>query len=427
MKPAAPGGARTARRAGFCIEKEYIMMVHTLRRRSVLAGLLGGALGVRAQTPGSSSSQGACSEISLGCATSVNPVFDAQRTLWLAWVGQGAVCVARSSDGGASFGAPIVVGRHGTLLDVGSDARPAIAIDARGRIAVAYAIFTAETHQNGHILVSTSSDGGASFSRPRVLSHSALSQRFPVLLPDASGGLFASWIDKRGASREELRDVASAVGYAWSRDGGATFDSDKVVRDRSCDCCAPAAALDAHGRPVLLYRNVAGARLRDHVMVTFADADKPAARRRIAADRWEIDACPHHGPSLAVTADGACHAAWYTEGEARQGLFYARSTDAGRTFSTPRPVGNASRQAGRPFLLARGNEVWLAWKEFDGARVLVKLRQSHDGGRKWSADRLVADSGDAADNPVLVSDGERVHLSWMTRREGYRLIPLEDA
>ena len=238
--------------------------------------------------------------------------------------------------------------------------------------------------------------------------------------------MFATWIDERSASPSQPRQ-SSALGYAWSQDGGVTFDGDRIVRHASCDCCAPAAAFDPLRRPVLLYRSVLGERLRDHSIVTFGASHTPGTPRPVAEDRWEIDACPHLGPSLAITADVSYHAAWFTEGEVRKGLFYARSTDAGRTFSTPQPVGDASRQAGRPFLLARGESVWLVWKEFEGARVLVMQRQSHKGGRKWSSDRLIADSNDAADNPVLVSDGERVYVSWMTRANGYRLIPLEDA
>jgi hypothetical protein len=38
----------------------------------------------------------------------------------------------------------------------------------------------------------------------------------------------------------------------------------------------------------------------------------------------------------------------------------------------------------------------------------------------------MAGTADASDHPLLVANGERVFLSWMTRADGYRLLPLED-
>jgi hypothetical protein len=38
----------------------------------------------------------------------------------------------------------------------------------------------------------------------------------------------------------------------------------------------------------------------------------------------------------------------------------------------------------------------------------------------------VAETADASDHPLLVADKQRAYLSWLTRNEGYRLIPLGD-
>jgi len=45
----------------------------------------------------------------------------------------------------------------------------------------------------------------------------------------------------------------------------------------------------------------------------------------------------------------------------RSGLFYARSADAGKTFSKAISVGNSARQAGHAAVLSRGKNVYLAW------------------------------------------------------------------
>ena len=70
--------------------------------------------------------------------------------------------------------------------------------------------------------------------------------------------------------------------------------------------------------------------------------------------------------------------------------------------------------------------VWLAWKEFDGEVAVVNVMQSRDDGMTWSAVRAIARTKDASDHPLLIANGERVYLSWLTHKEGYRLIALGD-
>jgi hypothetical protein len=126
-------------------------------------------------------------------------------------------------------------------------------------------------------------------------------------------------------------------------------------------------------------------------------------------------------------ADGTYHATWFTEGRARQGLFYARSTDGGRTFSEPMPIGDAERSPSRPFVLANAGVVWMVWKEFDGEHTTVNVMDSLDHGKTWSVPKALAQTSDASDHPLLVSNGRRVFVSWMTRADGYRLLPVEAA
>ena len=68
----------------------------------------------------------------------------------------------------------------------------------------------------------------------------------------------------------------------------------------------------------------------------------------------------------------------------------------------------------------------IAWKEFDGEKTTVNLMTSHDDGMTWSTPTTIAKTTDTSDHPLLVSDGRRVFLSWMTKADGYRFQPIED-
>ncbi len=152
----------------------------------------------------------------------------------------------------------------------------------------------------------------------------------------------------------------------------------------------------------------------------------PGPLRRVSIDDWKIDACPHHGPSLAIAPDGSYHAAWFTDGAARRGLFYARADNADAPFSEPRALSSPDRQPARPYLLSDGKLLHLVWKEFDGTKSSVKWQFSSDSGRTWSEAKTVADTDDASDHPLLIAHKGHAYLSWLTKTEGYRLIPLEN-
>ena len=369
----------------------------------------------------------ACSSPDLACAKSATAVFDSAGALWVAWAAGGSVSVARSTDAGATFGPASVVGRPGAALDAGTDARPQIVVDAQGHIVVAYSVFK-DKAWNAQVLVATSTDGGATFSTPRSLSTDAASQRFPALTLRSDGRLLAVWIDKRTAAAARSQGVpqaGAALATAWSDDGGKSFTGERVVQDHSCECCRLAVAFDAQRRALVLYRSIFAGGERDHALLTMADQGEAQPPSRVAEDRWAIDGCPHHGPSLAVSSDGTVHAAWFTQGRSRQGLFLARSTDGGATFSSPQAMGNAAQQPGRPALYAQGRAVWLVWKEFDGRYIFIKQRRSADAGQTWSPERVLGATANSADHPLLIGDGRRVYLSWLTRDEGYRLMPLE--
>jgi hypothetical protein len=68
----------------------------------------------------------------------------------------------------------------------------------------------------------------------------------------------------------------------------------------------------------------------------------------------------------------------------------------------------------------------MAWKEFDGEKTTVKLMTSADDGQSWTEPRAIAETSDTSDHPLLVTDGRRTYLSWMTKVDGYRFIPIGD-
>lgn len=355
------------------------------------------------------------------------PAFAPDGTLWLVRPMVDRVVALRSTDLGKTFSAPVRVTPEPMNLDWGPDARARIAVDSRGGLIVTFGIFQ-DKNFNGRAFFARSSDGGASFSRPRPITADTTSQRFEIAAIDPAGQVFATWLDKRNIAPARAAGKAyagAALAYAWS-DDGATFGKTDIVLDNTCECCRLGLAFAGPGQPVIVFRNIFAGSVRDHAVVTFKDATTPGPLRRVSVDDWKIEACPHHGPSLAVAPDGSQHVAWFTDGKARKGLFYARADSSQAAFGPPRALSAPDRQPARPYLLADGRALHLVWKEFDGNKVVVRWQVSRDSGLTWSNVRAVAETDDASDHPLLVAHAGRAYLSWLTKAQGYRLIPLED-
>jgi hypothetical protein len=371
--------------------------------------------------------EAACEGTELRCATKVTPVFASDGTLWLAWMAGGQISVASSKDGGHTLSAPTEVTQGDLNLDWGPDARPKIAVDRKGDIAVAFSIFKDKAF-NGQVLYSRSTDGGQTFAAPKPITDNMESQRFEAIAFDAEGALFAAWLDKRNrvpAQQAGRKYDGAALFFATSKDGGATYSQAKLAVESTCECCRLGLAFDGAGRPVVVFRNIFEGSIRDHAIVTFTDLNTPGEVHRVSHDEWQIAACPHQGPSLTIAPSGTYHVAWYTNGKVRKGLFYAQSRDGGKTFSAPMPIGQAAKGPSRPYVISGPQGTDMVWKEFDGEKTSVNLMTSADDGKTWSQPRTIATTSDSSDHPLLVSDGRQYYLSWMTKADGYRLQPIE--
>lgn len=349
---------------------------------------------------------------------------DAQGRLWRAEARAGQVWVSHSDDRGRSFSAPVAVNAVPEKVAADGENRPKIVVGPERQVYVSWTQ-SLDKPYTGHVRFARSLDGGKTFSAPVIVNddRNVISHRFESLLLDGQGRIHLVWLDKRDAAAAQARGkqyAGAALYHAVSGDGGQSFGVNRRLADNSCECCRVASALDVDGVPLVFWRHIFGSNERDHALLKLDTQAEPV---RVSHDRWKIDACPHHGPALAVAPDGARHLAWFNNAPARHGLFYARMEADGR-MAPPLSFGNYAAQAAHPSVAVAGETLALAWKEFDGARASVWVMASADGGRSWQAPRRLADTAGPSDHPQLVTDRGGVHLSWNTAQEGYRLLPL---
>ena len=399
--------------------------------KTLLLGVLGMCLYAHAQVEHSSHGaksapakvSNACQGTGLECANVATPFITKDGKLLLSWTAGGVVSVAQSIDGGKSFSSAVKIAEHGKALDTGSDARPQILSDSKGNIFLAYAFFK-DSNWNAQINTARSNDGGNTFSAPQSLVQDGSSQRFPSVLLKSDDSIFISWIDKRLVAAAKLKGtprLGGSIAYSSSQDGGKTFHPEKFANESSCECCRIGASLDPINQAVIAYRAIFPGGIRDQAtQVITSKGAEPI--RRVADDDWKTDACPHHGPSIAVSGSGKFHVAWFTQGTKRAGVFYANSINQGMSYSNPVRVGAEAANVSRPYLMAIDRQVWLVWKEFDGTTSSVYLKSSQDDGVSWSEPRVLTKTTGYSDHPLLIRQDQTVYLSWLTRADGYQFL-----
>lgn len=254
-----------------------------------------------------------------------------------------------------------------------------------------------------------SDDGGATWSEPTSVNTGDVfgSHNFHALLAEPDGSIRAAWLSSVAG--------ASAVWMRASPDGGTTWQEPVALHEApTCPCCRTGLAVAPDGSLYASWRKILEGDIRD---VTVARSDdgghtwgEPVRPR---ADNWVFPGCPHAGPSLKVGADGVVHISWWTGVKGEAGVWYARSTDRGSTWaSQPIAIGDESLPAHAQVALGDSGLVLVAWDDGLGARPVIKLRVSTDGGDNFGTTLELSDPTVAATFPVLTLAGDSVLVAW---------------
>jgi hypothetical protein len=328
--------------------------------------------------------------------------------------------VRRSEDEGRTWQAPHPVTAAPEAAEADADSRPKIAVGRGGEVYVTW------THPlgrpfTGEVRFARSLDGGETFSAARTVhaDRQEVGHRFDALAVDAAGRVVVAWLDKRSQAAARAAEVGhpgAALYVVRSDDRGATFGPERKVADHTCECCRIAIRPLSDGSVALLWRHVFDPGIRDHALAVLGADGSPGPVRRATFDGWAIDACPHHGPSLASLEDGGLQAVWFTRGPHRDGVYTGRLGPGGPTGL--RTVGGPA--AAHADLATAGRKVAIAWKEFDGERTQLRALVSGDGGETW-AERELGSTGGPSGQPLVLAHGRRFLVFWPTQEKPLRV------
>jgi hypothetical protein len=352
-----------------------------------------------------------------GASLGTSAVLDEAGRLWIAYAEcNGASCnvmLRYSDDRGAGWASPIRVTSRPEPVSADGENRPKLAIGPRGELYVTWTSPTSERY-TGDIRFTRSLDGGETWSPPIVVhrDRQLITHRFESLAVDGDGRVWVTWVDKRDLHRAQAAGESysgAALYYAYSEDGGESWKGDFKLADHTCECCRIALARDPEGRIAALWRHVFPPNERDHALAVLSPNPSPSMSRA-TFDRWRVDACPHHGPSLAYSPDGTAHAVWFNYKEGQGRAFYGQLTEARPAHVRELPAG-----AQHADLAISGETMAVVWKRFDGQVTKVESLVSHDNGRSFAPGPALSVSG-PSDQPRVVANGDSLLIVWRHSR-----------
>ena len=162
--------------------------------------------------------------------------------------------------------------------------------------------------RDGEIFAFRSADGGTTWPGRAVVNDvpAAAREGLHAMAAGPSGELCCVWLD--------LRQKGTKIFASTSTDGGAAWSRNRLVYESPegfvCECCHPSVAFDPQGGLYVMWRNALGGN-RDLYACSSTDGGQtfgPASK--LGAGAWPLKACPMDGGAIAALAPGKFATAW---------------------------------------------------------------------------------------------------------------------
>jgi hypothetical protein len=332
-----------------------------------------------------------------------NLAFDVEGNAYVAVVRNGNAELAISTDGGKTFGAPVLA-LDLKKKDIGIMNRgPRVAVDRAKRV------YVSAPFDNG-ILLAVSGDRGKTFSKPTVIPD----------VPDAvhataagAGDVHVAWVATTNNARSLL--------YARFDSAGKRVGKPLTVTGLTCEHCPPALAVDPAGNPVLAWRESKPPRAV--YLSRSADGGKSFAPATLLNSIVTgLTECPQEAPAAAFSPDGKTFGvAWMDRRDVeRDADIYWSFGPPGKLSADTDCLDDRRYQQRRPAIAIDGDgAAWCAWEDgrLSGLRVFythsrtdlnIPLGDAKEGSGSW---------------PSVAAAGGKVAIAYQLGKDvGFRIL-----
>lgn len=333
-------------------------------------------------------------------------------TIYVSWVdakdGSPDAFVARSTDGGATFGTAVKLD-DAAIVPLVSMARHPYIIANDDEVAVVF------NDQPGNVYLYSSPASSLAFGAPRMVGADLTTpfRDFPKPLFLADGSLAVAWhgYAASGARMYLSRESAGFVSEVASAGAPGV----------PCECCPLDAMLGSAGNVLLAFRNNDND-VREMWLSSAPASGTFSAFVALSTSEGTMNSCPMQGPRLAEPTPGNLLAVWSVRGTSNTGaVFLSKSSDGGTTWSGGESL--SGFMADEPTLaVGAPGHLFVTGVNGIGKSALVS---STDGGATWSAPtKLTAPDGDlgtpqakGASGRVAIAAVGKAGTVWLKRME----------
>jgi hypothetical protein len=261
------------------------------------------------------------------------------------------------------------------------------------------------------VRVARSSDGGVTWSAP-VTPHrdSSESEHGFVSLFRVGNEIGIAWLDgRKHANAKSEAEAEMSVRFTRLAPNGR-LGTDQEIDGRACDCCQTSAAITNRG-PVMVYRDRSEQEVRDIAVVRYEKGGWTQPRL-VHRDNWKIAACPVNGPAISAQGNRVA-VAWFTAANDQPRVFVAFSRNAADNFGGPVRVDDGAPAGRVDVQILSDNSARVSWLERVNDRAEVRIRRIHADGRRGPARTVAASSAERASGfPHIIWRGTEIVLAW---------------
>jgi hypothetical protein len=334
------------------------------------------------------------------------------------------ILFARSQKPGGPLGAPVAVNQPGENPYYRQES-PALAIrglDVFVTWSMTHPRMTPDKPFSGELRLSRSSDGGRSFGPSTLVNddEQVIQHTFDAIQVAPDGVVHLAWIDGREGKKEPGTFVAR------STDQGRTITRNFKVDDNTCVCCRTSVATSADGVVYIAWRKIFDGNVRETVVSRSTDGGRTFSSPVVVGhDQWVYQACPHRPASLGVDRQGRLYVVWYTEGaDEAPAIYLAYSDDQGLTFSAKKQLNRSKGTFPDHPQMAVDPESRLVviWEEQSPVRREIVMSHSLDRAQSFSAPRKLNEKNGQTPT-VAVNQRGTVVMGWKEHAmPGHRLV-----